>query len=457
MIELIQTIIATVVTLGVLVSIHEFGHFWVARRCGVRVLRFSVGFGKPLWLWYGKDGTEYAIAMIPLGGYVKMLDEREGEVPETLRQEAFNNKPVLQRIAIVLAGPLANFFLAVLAFWLMYVVGVRGVVPVIGEVLPESVAHKAGLPVGAEVVQVDGVTTPDWNSISMVLLEHIGNDSTIRFGLRQHPVSGEATETVTEYPVVVSQWLAGAADQNPIAGLGLVPWRPLVPAEIGSLLEGGRAALAGLQVDDRILTVNGEPVTEWFGWVDQVRASPEEPLMLEVQRDTSVLNLELVPARKLLESGEPIGFIGAGAKTIDWPDSLHRVVQYSPLEAVLPAVHKTWSVSVLTLSSIGKMIAGALSVENLSGPITIAKVAGDSARSGVESFLYFLAILSVSLGVLNLLPIPVLDGGHLLFYCIEWVKGSPIPEKIQVIGTQLGLGLVLAIMMLALYNDFSRL
>ncbi|WP_426417346.1 sigma E protease regulator RseP [Aestuariirhabdus sp. LZHN29] len=454
--DLLQTIAATIVTLGILVTFHEYGHFWVARRCGVKVLRFSVGFGKPLWRRYDRYGTEFVVAAIPLGGYVKMLDEREGDVPEAERHLSFNSKSVGQRIAIVAAGPLANFFLAVAAFWLMFVIGVSTVVPVVGEVEPGSVAEVAGIQHGDELVSIDGREVRSWNEALLALLGHIGDSGEIEVGVKPGGLESrdysESRRTLT-----IDRWLVGAEQPDPLGGLGITPYRPEVAAEIGVVLDGGRAQQAGFKVGDRVLSADGQAVDDWFGWVAQVRKKPEQAMQIEVDRDGQRQTLELIPAPKVQEDGSVIGYIGAGVRPVEWPESLKRTISYGAFEAVVPAAEKTWRVTTLTLDSIRKMFTGLVSVKNLSGPITIAKVAGESAKSGVESFLNFLAILSVSLGVLNLLPVPVLDGGHLLFYIAEWIKGSPVPDRVQAFGYQIGVGLIGMLMMLALYNDFSRL
>ncbi|RRJ85103.1 sigma E protease regulator RseP [Aestuariirhabdus litorea] len=454
--ELLQTLLATVVTLGILVTFHEFGHFWVARRCGVKVLRFSVGFGKPLWRRYDRQGTEFVVAAIPLGGYVKMLDEREGNVPESERHLSFNSKSVKQRIAIVAAGPLANFLLAVIAFWLMFVIGVRTVVPVVGEVEAGSPAAVAGIHAGDELVRVDGQAVRSWDEVLLKLLGYIGDSGEIELGVKPNTLEG-AGYTEARRHLQVENWLAGVDQPDPLGALGIVPYRPPVEPVIGVLLEEGRARQAGIEVGDRVLAADGEAVADWFAWVERVRLKPEQSMRVELERAGSRLTLELIPARKVQEDGSVIGYIGAGVKPVEWPESLKRNISYGVVGAIVPAVEKTWSVTVLTLDSIRKMIVGLVSVKNLSGPITIAKVAGESAKSGAESFLNFLAILSISLGVLNLLPVPILDGGHLLFYIAEWIKGSPVSDRVQAFGYQIGVGLIGMLMMLALYNDFSRL
>jgi len=449
---IVQTLLATIVTLGLLVTIHEWGHFWVARRCGVRVLRFSVGFGKPLWLRRGRDGTEYAVAMIPLGGYVRMLDEREGEVPEALRHQAFNNKPVLQRMAIVAAGPVVNLLFAVFAYWFLFVWGVTSVVPVVGAVTPNSLAERAGLPVGVELLEVDGHDVQSWDEINLRLASRVGESGSLQL-LAGEPGRGLAQD----YRVQLDRWTVDLEKESPISALGIQPYRPEVPAVIGSLTEGGVAQAAGLKEGDRIVSIDGQPVGDWVELVEMIRRSPQRTLAFELQRGTDSLEVVITPAERVDDNGERYGFIGAGVQAVEWPDEMLRELRYGPVEAVWIGLSKTGQMIGLTFDAIGKMVVGAISVKNLSGPITIAKVAGASAASGLESFVSFLAYLSISLGVLNLLPIPMLDGGHLMYQLIELVRGRPVSEKVQMLGLRLGMAMLLSLMALAILNDIARL
>ncbi|KEA64371.1 Membrane-associated zinc metalloprotease [Marinobacterium lacunae] len=449
---IVQTLLATLVTLGLLVTIHEWGHFWVARRCGVKVLRFSVGFGKPLWLRKGRDGTEYAVAVIPLGGYVRMLDEREGDVPADLRAQAFNNKPVLQRMAIVAAGPVVNLLFAVLAYWFLFVWGVTSVVPVVGGVEAGSLADKSGLPGGVELLEVDGHSVQSWDEVNLRLAARVGESGVLQL-LAGEPQRGLAQS----YQVKLDRWSVDLEKESPISALGIQPYRPEVPAVIGTLSEGGAAQAAGLMAGDKVLSINGHPVSGWMALVEEIRQSPGQTLSLGVQRGAQRLELEVVPAERVDDAGDRYGFIGAGVQAVEWPPEMLRELRYGPLDAVWIGLRKTGQMIGLTLDSIGKMIAGAISVKNLSGPITIAKVAGASAASGLESFVSFLAYLSISLGVLNLLPIPMLDGGHLLYQFIELVRGRPVSEKVQMLGLRLGMAMLLSLMALAMLNDIARL
>ncbi len=444
-------IIGTLVALGVLVTFHEFGHFWVARRCGVKVLRFSVGFGTPLVRWHDRQGTEFVIAAIPLGGYVKMLDEREGDVPPALVGQSFNRKPVGQRIAIVAAGPVANFLLAIFFFWVLAMLGSQQIRPVIGTVENGSPAAEAGLTAGQEIVSVDGKPTNGWSAVNLQLVRRLGESGTLNIGVRD-----EGSSTEQQRQVKLDQWLKGADEPDPIRSLGLQPWRPAIEPVLAEIDPKGPAGAAGLKTGDRLLGIGGQSVNEWQQVVDSVRARPGAQVVVRVERDGAPLDVPVTLGVKG-EGEAAAGYLGAGVKGGQWPASMLREVSYGPLEAVGEGLSRTWNMSVLTLGSLKKMLFGELSVKNLSGPITIAKVAGASAQSGGGGFLNFLAYLSISLGVLNLLPIPVLDGGHLLFYLVEWARGRPLSDRVQGWGVQIGISLVLGVMLLALINDLGRL
>ncbi|MFK5736477.1 RIP metalloprotease RseP [Pseudomonas urmiensis] len=444
-------IIGTLVALGVLVTFHEFGHFWVARRCGVKVLRFSVGFGTPLLRWHDRHGTEFVVAAIPLGGYVKMLDEREGDVPPALVDQSFNRKPVGQRIAIVAAGPIANFLLAIVFFWALAMLGTQQVRPVIGAVEPASLAASAGLVAGQEIVSVDGKATNGWSAVNLQLVRRLGESGVLRVGVLDEGATAER-----QHEIKLDQWLKGADEPDPIQSLGLRPWRPVISPVLAEIDPKGPAAAAGLKAGDKLLSLDGVALNDWQQVVDSVRARPEAKVQLRVERDGAVLDIPVTLARKG-EGQASGGYLGAGVKGGEWPANMLREVSYGPLEAVGEGLSRTWNMSILTLESLKKMLFGELSVKNLSGPITIAKVAGASAQSGVGDFLNFLAYLSISLGVLNLLPIPVLDGGHLLFYLIELARGRPLSDRVQGWGVQIGISLVIGVMLLALINDLGRL
>ncbi|MBC2678686.1 MULTISPECIES: sigma E protease regulator RseP [Pseudomonas] len=443
-------IIGTLVALGVLVTFHEFGHFWVARRCGVKVLRFSVGFGTPLLRWHDRQGTEFVVAAIPLGGYVKMLDEREGDVPADQVEQSFNRKSVRQRIAIVAAGPAANFLLALVFFWLLAMLGTQQLKPVVGSVEPGSIAATAGLMAGEEIVAVDGESTAGWAAVNLQMVRRLGETGALQLTVREPGSSNEATRSLA-----LNQWLQGSDEPDPIRSLGIRPWRPALAPILAELDPNGPAQAAGLRTGDRLLALDGQPLGDWQQVVDLVRERPDSRIVLRVERDNAPLDVPVNLVSK--GEGKAAGYLGAGVKPVEWPPQMLREVSYGPLDAVVEGARRTWTMSVLTLDSLKKMLFGELSVKNLSGPITIAKVAGASAQSGFGDFLNFLAYLSISLGVLNLLPIPVLDGGHLLFYLIEWVRGRPVSDRVQGWGIQIGISLVVGVMLLALINDLGRL
>lgn len=450
---LLISILSFLVTLGILITIHEFGHFWVARTLGVKVLRFSVGFGKPLWSKRaGPDHTEYVIAALPLGGYVKMLDENEGPVPAHELPRAFNRQPVAKRFAIVFAGPLFNFLFALAAYWLILVMGVPGLKPLIGEVAAGSVAAAAQLKPGDEIVAVQGERTPTWEAAVFGLLGQVLERGVITLTVR----GAQGQEPPRQITLDLHDAPPELDRGNMLGNLGIQPARPRIPAVIGELESGGAAAQAGLQVGDKIITADGQTLQEWNDWAAYVRARPDKPVRVEVERGGQPQVLTLRPSAYQTPQGV-IGRIGAAAKLPELPASLRTVVRYGPLEAVGQAFVKSWEVSALTVRMLGKMIVGEASLENLSGPISIAQFAGDSAHDGLVPFLRFLAIVSISLGILNLLPIPLLDGGHLMYYLIEAAKGSPVSPKVQVIGQQLGIVLLIGLTFLAFYNDLTRL
>ncbi len=444
-------IIGTLVALGVLVTFHEYGHFWVARRCGVKVLRFSVGFGRPLVRWHDRQGTEFVIAAIPLGGYVKMLDEREGDVPPALLNQTFNRKSVKQRFAIVSAGPLANFLLALVFFWALAMLGTEQIRPVIGAVEAGSLAERAGLMAGHEIVEVNGKSTSGWSEVNLQLIRRLGESGSLELLVRDSD-SSQSQRLQLE----LNDWLKGAEEPDPIGSLGIRPWRPEIAPVVAQLDPQGPAQAAGVRLGDRLLSLDGEALNEWQDVIDRVKPLYGQAVQLEIERDGQRLELPLTLAERG-EDGSRRGYLGAGVAAGEWPAEMLRNVSYGPLEAVVEGLRRTWTMSVLTLDSLKKMLFGELSVKNLSGPITIAKVAGASAQSGVGDFLNFLAYLSISLGVLNLLPIPVLDGGHLLFYLVEWVRGRPLSDRVQGWGVQIGISLVVGVMLLALVNDLGRL
>ncbi|QUX91037.1 RIP metalloprotease RseP [Marinomonas sp. A3A] len=448
---MIQNILSIVVALGLLITFHEFGHFFVARRCGVKVLRFSVGFGKPIYRYVGKTGTEYTLAMIPLGGYVRMLDEREGNVPAELRDQAFNTKSVWQRIAIVAAGPVANFILAIVIYAIVALLGVQSVAPKIGFIDQNTPVSQTQIKAGDELVSLAGEPVASWEDVNLVLAGLIGKTGTII--VRYQP---EGLGSLQEDTVELNRWLVGDEPSNLIRAFGLSPWQPEVLPIIAQVVGDGAASAAGFQAGDKILGINDHPVSNWQQVVALVQANPNKTLKVDVQRSQDFLELLLLP-KSTEQNGKTIGYAGLAVVPPKWDEDLIRERYYGPLEAFSYGVAQTSKMVSLTVSSIGKMLQGLISVDNLSGPITIAKVASASADSGLQSFLKFMAYLSVSLGVLNLLPIPMLDGGHLLFFGIEAIRRKPVSEKIQSMAYRVGASLLFALMAVAIFNDIARL
>ncbi|AJQ94680.1 sigma E protease regulator RseP [Gynuella sunshinyii] len=440
-------IIGLILTIGILVTVHEYGHFWVARRCGVRVLRFSVGFGKPLFKWYDRYGTEYVIAAIPLGGYVKMLDAREGEVDTADLGQEFTHKSLWQRIAIVSAGPIANFIFAIVAYWLLFMIGTSAIKSTVGEVVVDSPAAKAGMTEGITIRAVDGQDVENWQDISYRLVERIGETGTIEF----------TAADKRRYLVRIDHWLEDAKDPNPVESIGISPFPTRLDPVIDQVVTDSQAEKGGLKSGDRLLSVNGRKVDNWSDWVHLVQQSPGVSMQTEVQRGDVIVQLTLVPDAVSNADGKTSGFLGATVVVPSIPDDMIISHQDNPATALIKGFEKTWQTISLSLRMFGKMLTGEVSVKNISGPVSIAKMAGESVISGPEVFIGFLAFVSISLGVFNLLPIPVLDGGHLLFYLIEGIFRRPLPEKVQILGVQIGASLLLAVMVFAVINDFSRL
>jgi regulator of sigma E protease len=446
--------IAFIVAIGVLVTVHEYGHFWVARRLGVKVLRFSIGFGKPLWSRrFGADDTELVVASIPLGGYVKMLDEREGEVAAAEQHRAFNRQGLSTRIAVVTAGPLFNFLFAIAAYWLMFVSGVPGLRPVIGELIESSPAQQAGFMPGDEIRRIEDRPTGSWEAAVLALLDAgLDEQASFEVGVRDQQGSDRLVRVRLDGSTRLLD--KGGVLEN----FGIKPWRPVYPAMIDRLLPGGSGEQAGLLAGDLVVAADGVAMKDWNQWVDYVRARPGQTIVVQIRRGDELLDLELTP-QAARDKGETVGRIGAYVRLPDADEhaTMRVVVRYGLLEAIPAALGKTWEMSTLTLRTLWKMVSGKASVENLSGPISIARYAGQSAAIGLAAFLGFLAIVSVSLGVLNLLPIPILDGGHLMYYLIEMLKGSPVSEAAQMFGQRVGIVLLLLLMSLAFYNDLARL
>lgn len=451
MASFLHTLLFFVIALATLIAFHEFGHFWVARKLGVKVIRFSIGFGRPLRR-FQKDthSTEYIIAAIPLGGYVKMVDEREGQVaPEDLPY-AFNRQPLWARTAIVAAGPLFNLALAVLIFWVILVSGESGIRPMLGTIEADSIAGRAGFAAGDEILEVDGDQTPTWNHAITSLLAKVVDKQEISVSVRLSDGS------ISNRVLIISDRQA----ENPnmlMEELGFRAWEPKVPPQINDVLDKSPAQIAGIRAGDRIISVNGAGVFSPNQFVESIRKNPGKSIQVVVERDEMQRTIELIPAIDQSKNG-PIGRIGA---TVGVPpgamDSMQVEYRLGVFAALGESVRKVFDFSVLTVKMMGKMIVGKASVDNLSGPISIAKYAGESADMGLNHFLKFLAIVSISLGVLNLMPIPILDGGHLLFFLIEAIQGRPLSEQLQMIGQQVGMVLLVCLMALAFMLDIERL
>jgi regulator of sigma E protease len=450
--DLLHTLFFFVIAIGILISFHEFGHFWVARKTGVKVLRFSVGFGKVLWSHQkSPDGTEYVLSAIPLGGYVKMVDEREGKVKEEDLPVAFNRQPLWVRTAIVAAGPFFNLMLAVALFWGVLVLGETGLKPILGEIKQGTLAAAAGFVEGEEILTVNDKATKTWTeAMNTLITAAMDGESSIRVKVKN--LADEQNERILT--------LAENDTQDPeklYNRLGLKPWSPKIKPVINEVLPDGAALAAGLKKDDLIISADGTTISDWMQWVDYVKKRPNIPINLVVDRQGTQLNLPITP--KSAQSGdETEGKIGA---SVLMPEGLLQsmTVEYSlpPLEAIPVAFKTTYDYAAVTLRMMGKMLIGKASVKNLSGPISIAQIAGQSATMGLVYFIRFMALVSVSLGVLNLLPIPVLDGGHLMFFGIEAIKGSPVSEKAQIFFQQVGMALLLLLMATAMVVDIERL
>jgi len=444
-----QSLLFLIVTLAILVVVHEFGHFWVARRCGVKVLKFSVGFGKPLWSRLAKDGTEYIVAAIPLGGYVKMLDEREGEVASDELDKAFNRKSLRARVAIVAAGPIANLLFAILAYWLIFVLGVPGIRPVIADVDVNSPAAVAQFVSGDEILSVNGRDTATWSSVyrSLSRIAETG-------GKTEFIVNSGGTE-LSRTLILDKINISSSPSISLLQKIGLTPIRMGLKPIIGSVASGQGADKAGIKSGDLILSVEGESIKDWMHLVTIVQANANKPLEVMLERNAQVETIVLTP----IPDANNIGKIGVGvdsSKTIINTD-MQAVERYGVISAIGKACYETWSFSAATLNSIGGMLTGTVSSKNIGGPITIAQYAGKSADRGLISFLSFLAMISISLGLLNLLPIPILDGGHLALYLIEWIRGNPLSEQTQFQIQKVGMALLLILMFLAFFNDLTRL
>ncbi|MBB1337931.1 sigma E protease regulator RseP [Pseudoalteromonas sp. SR44-2] len=439
-----------ILALGILVAIHEYGHFWVARKMGVKVLRFSIGFGKPLLKWHDKYNTEYVIAAIPLGGYVKMLDERVDDVPANQRHLSFNAKSVQARIAIVAAGPMANFLFAIFALAIMYMVGVQSVKPVVGSITEGSRAEQAGIMPSQHIIKIgdDDITT--WQDATFALMSNLGEES-VEVIVRDKNLQPRVKTLNLE------GWKLDQQDVPPLSSLGIVPFRPQATLTIAAVTKDSAAEHANLQVNDTILAVNGETISNWQQLVNLITQSANKSLQFSVKRQDTIQAITVTPKGRIGNNGIEQGFLGVAPVVQQWPDGYVETRHYGPLDSIVRGTKETWRLITLSFDMIGNLITGQVSVKNLSGPVGIAVGAGTSVSYGLVAFLSFLALISVNLGVFNLLPLPVLDGGHLMYYIIELFRKKPVSEKTQEFGFKVGALLLIFLTCFALFNDVSRL
>jgi len=444
----LTNLLAFVVAISVLVAIHEFGHYIVGRWLGMKVLRFSIGFGKPIFTWVrGKDQTEYCVSAIPLGGYVRFLDGREGPVEPADEGRAFDHRPISSRIVVLLAGPAFNFLFAIVAYWVIFVAGVPTLMPAVGEVEPGSYAARAGLTFGDRIVAVGDTETPDWESTLVAMLDQMVGEGAVPLTLENEDgtrrratiLVGDDASKLTEPGLLFE-------------GLGFFPWRPA--AVIAAVSEGGAASQVDLEAGDRITSVDGQTVRTSSDLITEVSARPDQSVTLEYYRDDLLRSVEIVIGSEDVD-GQLTGRIGVSISN-DFGDFAY-LRKYGPLESVVQSAKKTWATMAFTVRMLGRLLTGDVSIKNISGPINIAQFAGDSASRGVIEFLTFLALVSISLGVLNLLPVPVLDGGQIVYQTVELLKGSPMSERSQMIGQQFGIAALILLMSYAFYNDIARI
>lgn len=449
MIMMMTYLLAFLAVIGILVTIHEWGHFWVARRLGVKVLCFSIGFGKPLLQWRGKDGTQYQLGRLPLGGYVKMLGEEAEAVEESEKSQSFSHQSLPRRAAIVVAGPVANLLLAIGLYWAVFMIGIPGVKPVIGQIEPHSLAAQAGLQSGEQIVRINQDLTPTWGEVILALLSATLRDDSVVLETRLN-------ETTYRRTLNMSQATGALNGQNLFTVLGFERWQPQIPARVAEVAKDSRAAQAGFQAGDFIVAADDKAIDSWQAWVDYVSKRPEQLIQVRVQRQAVSATLALTPRAVTLKN-KVVGQAGLLASIpAEIKQQLEAELQYGMLPALGAALQRTGDISLLTLRMFGKMVMGQAALTNISGPISIAQYAGDSASLGIVPFLIFLALVSISLGIINLLPIPLLDGGHLFYYMVEAIKGSPVSETALFLGQRLGLSLLLMLMALAFYNDLVR-
>lgn len=469
MIAILWNILSFIIALGILVAVHEWGHFYIARKCGVKVLRFSIGFGKVIWRRHDRHGTEFAIAAIPLGGYVKMLDERVDQVPPELQQQSFNQKTVRQRFAIVAAGPIVNFIFAILVLTLMYLVGVTSLQPVVGSVSDGTIAERAGLETGMQITHVGDRSVKDWEAINLELVAAIGHESidirVVDTGLEQNDgVSGrfyQHDDADNNLPprtltLFLNNWEFAPDKQSAMDSLGFEPYRPEPTMDIGFVSADSPAARAGVLVGDKILQIDGTLLANWEQTVAYIKARPSQDIEITIGREGKVERLYATLGAQQTENGR-IGILGVSPTFKPWPEGMVYEQRFNILDAMFLGMDKTWRLMTLSVDMIGKLFTGDVSVKSLSGPVSIAQGAGASASYGLVYFLSFLALISVNLGIINLFPLPMLDGGHLMYYLVEMVTGKPVSDEVQEIGFRFGAVILFSLMSIAIYNDIMRI
>lgn len=449
--DILHTLISFIVAISILVAFHEFGHFYVARRLGVKVLRFSIGFGKPLFVRRGEvDQTEYMIAAIPLGGYVKMLDEREGEVAEHELHRAFNRQKLWKRFAIVFAGPAFNFIFAVVAYVMFYVIGVSSYQPLVGDVMPGSIAEQSGIRSGMQIAMVNGKQSPIWDVVMQEMLDSVMNNEPVEIALK----SADQQSISVSLPALKADGEIKAAEL--FKQLGFFPWRPEIKSIAGEVMKDSPADIAGLKKHDRIISIDGQPVSKFEEMVSYVSARPGQLLTFAIERNAEQLQLQIAP-KAVEHEGKTRGQIGVYYLPAEYPEEMKVVYRFGLVDSLQRSLQRTWNNSLMTLRMMGMIVTGELSIRNLSGPINIAVYAGYSAKAGLSRFLELLAAISLSLGVLNLLPVPLLDGGHLMFYLVEMLKGRPVSEEVEAVAQRIGILILFTLICLVFYNDIMRL
>jgi regulator of sigma E protease len=448
---MITTLLYFLLALLLLVIVHEYGHFQVARWFKVKVLRFSFGFGPILARFHDKKGTEYACSLIPLGGYVKMLDEAEGEVAADEAHLAFNRQSVWVRIAIVLAGPLFNFLFAFCALWFVLILGMYTVAPMIASVTPNGMASQAGLKGQEEIIAINGTKVSSWHEVQYLLMPLIGSNEVLQIQVKS--LKDGSLKTLS---LPLNHWQLDRKNPDPLYRLGIEPFMPKIPAVIAEVVPNSPAAKAGLLPQDKIISVDGQALGDWMYFAQYIRQRPDTTMRIEIERQGKRQYL-VVYSGHVEKGGKQEGQLGVRSAKVDWPSNWLHLERKGPLEAIPLAFKQTIDLTKTSFILIGRLISGHLGLGSISGPIGIAQGAGDSARGGLVPYVFFLALVSISLGVINLLPIPLLDGGHLLYYIIELLRGKPLSEQAKTLGFYLGMILLLGLMSVALMNDLWRL